>query len=174
VKPLIVVLLVAVVAVLVLLVVVIVRFGRRSYQRYSGLEHQRGAAKQARETAADRLKNAERHLIEAQRELIARREYDGGQAIEHLRTRLSTLADRLRHATYGYSPVGSPNPIREAELAELQERDSETITEAQIILELAQQVNSGARDGENPPDLKPLRAAVDHLLATLDRRRTVT
>jgi hypothetical protein len=62
--------------------------------------------------------------------------------------------------------------MHEAELAELQERDAETITEAQMILELSGQVLSTARDGESP-DLGPLRSALDHLLATLDRRRAV-
>jgi hypothetical protein len=151
----------------------VTRFGRRNYQRYSGLEHQRGAAKQARAAGADRLKGAERQLVEAQRELVMIGEHDGAQAIERLRTRLSTLADRLRHATYGYSPLGSPNPVREAELAELQERDAETITEAQGIVDLSEKVSSTARAGQ-VPDLEPLRAALEHLHATLDRRRAVS
>jgi biopolymer transport protein ExbB/TolQ len=100
VKILIIVLVIAVVLVLVLVAVIMVRFGRRTYQRYSGLEHQRGAAKQARDAGADRLKSAERQLVEAQRELVSRGDHDEAQAIERLRSRLSTLADRLRYATY--------------------------------------------------------------------------
>lgn len=172
-KILLIVLLIAVVLVLVLVAVLMVRFGRRTYQRYSGLEHQRGAAKQARDAGVDRLKSAERQLVDAQRELVLRGDHDEAQAIERLRSRLSTLADRLRYATYGYSPVGSPNPMHEAELAELQERDAETITEAQMILELTDQVLSTARDGQTP-DLGPLRSALDHLLTTLDRRRAAS
>jgi hypothetical protein len=171
-KVLIVVLLIIVVAVLVLLTVIAVRWGRRSYQRYSGLERQRGSAKQARMAGTDRLKGAERHLIEAQRELVERGEHKTAQAIERLRVRLSTLADRLRYATYGYSPIGSPNPIRESELAELQERDAETISEAQAIVELAERIHSKA-SGDNL-DLQPLQSALDHLQATLDRRRAVS
>jgi hypothetical protein len=172
-KVLIVVLLILVVVALVLVAVLVARFGRRNYQRYSGLERQRGAAKQARDAGADRLKSAEHHLVEAQRDLVGLGEHDQAQAIERLRTRLSTLADRLRHATYGYSPVGSPNPVREAELAELQERDAETITEAQRIVELAEHVSNTARAGQ-VPELEPLRSALDHLHATLDRRRAVS
>jgi hypothetical protein len=173
VKVLIVVLLIAIIAALVLVAVLVARSGRRNYQRYSGLERQRGAAKKARDAGADRLKSAERHLVGAQRDLVLAVEHDQAQAIERLRTRLSTLADRLRYATYGYSPVGSPSSVREAELAELQGRDAETITEAQSIAELTEQIASTARAGQ-APDLEPLRSALDHLTAILDRRRAVS
>jgi len=110
-----------VVVILVVLVILGV-VGRRSRGRavrqalvpgYSGLEHQRAAAKQARDAGVDRLKEAERHLVQAQRELISHGQTKDAQAIERLRVRLSTAADRHRYATHGYAPLGSPNPIRE-------------------------------------------------------------
>jgi hypothetical protein len=163
---------IVVVGVGVLLAVVLLRGGQRTYQKYSGLDRQRTAAKQSRETGADRLKTAERHLVVAQRELVGRKEFTQSQEIERLRTQVSTLVDRLRHATYGYSPIGSANPIKEAELAELQERDSEMIIDAQAISELAEQVQSAAAAGESP-DLGILSSALENLRATLDRRRAV-
>ena len=75
-KALVVILLVAAVLALVLLAIILFRFGLRSYQRYSGLERQRGAAKQARTAGTDRLKSAESHLIDAERELAVRGEND--------------------------------------------------------------------------------------------------
>jgi hypothetical protein len=149
------------------------RFGRRSYQRYTGLEHQRAAAKQARDVGVDRLKEAERHLVSAQRDLISRRHHEDAQAIERLRVRLSTAADRHRYATHGYAPLGDPNPIREAELAELQARDAETIGDAQMICDLAKQTSAASAAGATP-DLGALGAAVDHLVATLDQRKTLS
>ena len=167
---LIVLLLLAVIVALVLLAVVTGRWGRRSHQRYSGLERQRASAKQSRDAGADRLKSAERLLIEAQRELVARGEHGQAQAIERLRSRLSTMADRHRHATYGYAPLGSPNPVQEAELAELQQRVADRLGVAQTIVELSEKVSSTARDGETP-DLQPLESALDRLLGELDRRK---
>ena len=169
---LIVLLLIAVIVALSVLAVFVARWGRRSYQRYSGLERQRTSAKQSREAGADRLKSAERLLIEAQRDLVARDEHGQAQAIERLRSRLSTLADRLRHATYGYAPLGSPNPIQEEELAELQQRDAETTSDAQMITELTEKIRNTARESE-APDLQPLESALDSLLAALDRRKAV-
>jgi hypothetical protein len=46
------------------------------------------------------------------------------QAVERIRVRLSTAADRHRYATQGYAPLESPIPVQEAELAELQARDA--------------------------------------------------
>jgi hypothetical protein len=166
-------LLILVVVVLILLAVVLVRLSRRSYQRYTGLERQRASAKQSRETGADRLKTAERYLIEAQRELVGLGKHREAQSIEAMRLPLSTLADRLRHATYGYSPIGSPNPVHEAELADLQERDADTILDAQTIVDLADNVRTTARNDETP-DLQGLQLALDRLRTSLDRRGTVT
>lgn len=169
---LVIVLLVALIVVLGLLAVVAARWGRRSYQRYSGLERQRASAKQSRETGADRLKDAERQLIDSQRELAARGEHEQARAIEHLRVRLSTMADRHRHATYGYAPLHSPNPVQETELAELQQFDADLIGDAQEIVELAERVRATTRDAV-APDLEPLETALDRLHSTLDRRRAV-
>jgi hypothetical protein len=171
-KIVIIVLLIAVLAAIACLAVVVARWGRRSYQRYSGLERQRASAKQARDAGADRLKDAERHLIEAQQDLAARGEYSRAQDVERLRTRLSTLADRHRYATYGYAPLGSPNPVREAELAQLQQRDADVITDAQAITELAEGVRDRVRDGA-VADLRPLEAALERLRAAMDRRKAV-
>jgi hypothetical protein len=153
------------------LAIVVVRGGLRGYQKYSGLEHQRGSAKQSREVGKARLKGAERNLVEAQRELASRGDYASAQSVERLRSKLSTLADRLRYATYGYSPIGSQNPVREAELADLQERDADTIGDAQRITDLALTVKDACTAGQTP-DLQPLQLAVDQLADTLDRRRT--
>ncbi len=172
-KIVIVVLLIAIVLVLALLSVVVVRRGRRSYQRYGGLERQRASARQARETGADRLKDAERHLIEAQRDLAGRGQYGQAQELERLRARLPALADRLRHATYGYAPLGSPNPIREEELADLQQRDADMIPDAQMIVDLAEGIRDAVRAGEAPPDLRGLEMALDRFRGSLDRRKTV-
>jgi cell division protein FtsB len=165
--------LVAVLVVVALLAVVAARWGRRSYQRYSGLERQRAAAKQARVAGADRLQDAEQHLIEAQRLLAGRGVYQQAQAIEHLRIRLSAMADRHLHATYGYAPLGSPNPVREAELADLQQRDADAIGDAQAIAELAETVRDTARAGDTP-DLRPLQGALDDFEVTLNRRKAAT
>ena len=115
-----------------------------------------------RVTGADRLKRAERHLIEAQRALVERNEFAGAQTIEGQRKHLSTLADRLRYANYGYSPFGSNRSVREAELAELQQRDSDTIADAQAIVELTDAARTSAKAGEIP-HLGMLTTALDDL-----------
>ncbi|MGA2165614.1 MAG: hypothetical protein ABSH36_14270 [Solirubrobacteraceae bacterium] len=139
-KTLIILLLLAVLVAIVVLVVSVARWGQRSYQRYSGLEHQRASAKQSRDAGVVRLKDANGCLVGTQRTLIARGDHSGAQDVERLRSRLSTMADRTRFATHGYAPLGSPNPVREEELVELQAHDAETITDTQLITDLCRQL----------------------------------
>ncbi len=166
------VLVVVLIVVLGLVAVVLARAGRRGWQRYGGLERQRDSAKESRVRGADRLKRAERNLVEAQRALVERNELAAAQTIEGQRKHLSTLADRLRYATYGYSPLGSNRPVGEQELADLQQRDADTIADAQTIVEHTEAVRTAAKSGETP-DLSMLSTALDDLSDSLDRRRAV-
>ncbi len=172
-KTLIILLLLAILVAIVALVVFVARRGQRSYQRYSGLERQRASAKQSRDAGVDRLKDANGYLVETQRTLIARGDHGAAQDVERLRSKLSTMADRHRFATHGYAPLGSPNPVREEELAELQAHDAETITDAQLVTDLCQQLNASAHAGEKL-DLQPLESAVGHLSSRLDARKALT
>jgi hypothetical protein len=171
-KTVVVILVIIALVLLALLAAVAARFARRSYQHYSGLEHQRGSAKQARLASVDRLKDAERSLVTARRELAERSGHVEAGQLERLRLRISTLADRLRYASYGYSPLGSPDPIREPELERLQQKDSSAITDAEHIAELARRVATDADTGA-APDLEPLRSALDLFEESLDKRTEV-
>jgi hypothetical protein len=170
---LLIILVIAVLAAAVVLVVFVARRGQREYQRYSGLERQRAAAKQSRDAGVDRLKDANRYLVETQRSLIARGDHGAAQDVERLRRRLSTMADRTRFATQGYAPLGSPNPLREAELGELQAHDAQTITDAQMVTDVCQQLSSSVDAGEKP-DLQPLESALHHLSSQIDARDALT
>jgi FtsZ-interacting cell division protein ZipA len=172
-KVLLIVIAVIIIAILILLVVLLIRAGRRGYQKYSGLERQRNSAKLSRVAGADRLKSAEQKLVAAQRELAGRGAYDQAQEVERQRIRLSTQADRLRHATYGYSPVGSANPVHETELADLQQWDADTIADAQALVEIADDICRTATDGQRP-DLGPLKSSLDLLQDSLDRRQAAS
>jgi hypothetical protein len=171
-KTVIVILVVVVLVLLALLAVVAARFARRSYQRYSGMEHQRGSAKQARLASVDRLKDAERLLVTAQRALAERSGHVEAGQVERLRLRISTAADRLRYASYGYSPLGSPDPVREPELERLQQNDTSSITDAERIAELARRASTEADTGA-ALELEPLRSALDLIEESLDRRTEV-
>ncbi len=171
-KILLVILILLFLAVVGLLTVIALRGGRRGFQRYSGLQRQRGGAKQTRMAGYDRLKNSERYLVEAQREMSRKGDHVGAEDIEKLRVPLSTLADRLRAAEYGYSPLGSPNPVREAELAEIQARDADIMVETEAISDLTRGIRDQSRDAQ-VRDLRVLAMALDHLRESLDRRRKV-
>ena len=172
-KTLTIILVLLLLAAVVLAAIAAWRFGRRSYQRYSGLETQRAAAKQSRDASVDRLKEAERELVHAQRDLIANGRHQDAQTIEHLRVRLTTATDRNRFALHGYAPLTDPNPIREPELAELQAHDAGAVTDAELVRALAARASATAADG-TAPELGSLEEAIDHVVASLDRRKSLT
>lgn len=171
-KAVILLLVVVVIVAVVVLAVVLGRLGRRSHQRYSGLEQQRASGKQSREAGVDRLKQAERQLVDAQRALIDRGEHGPAQETERIRRRISTVADRQKSASYGYAPLGSPTPIQESELADLQAHDEAAVLDAETIVDLARTFAASVRAGDTP-DLEPLRAAVQDFEDSLDRRKRV-
>jgi hypothetical protein len=57
-------------------------------------------------------------------------------------------------------------------LADLQQRDSDTIGDAQGIAEFAEAIRCRTADGTSP-DLGPLASALDLLQESLDRRKAV-
>jgi hypothetical protein len=105
---------------------------------------------------------------EARGELVRHGDLAGVRAIKRLRTRLSTLGDRRRHATYGSAPPGSPHPAQEAELAELQACGAQAIGDAQDISDLAHGVAM-----TEPLDLEPPRWALDRVHDAPERTRAV-
>lgn len=168
-KAVIIVLVALLVLLLLILATLLVRMLVRSYQKYSGLSEQRGGAKQARESGSDRLKSAERDLAETQRLLSLRGQTSTAQEFEPLRLHLSTLSDQLRHATYGYSPVGASNRVAEPELAELQAQDLRLMSESDSIARMARSIRDDTVRGKEA-DLSGIASSLDDLRDAFERR----
>jgi hypothetical protein len=167
------VLLVLVAVVGALLVGFTARLGREKYQQYKGMERQRESNKELRMSGYERLSDAGRQLIEAERALTNRGELAAARDIERLRVRVSTVADRMRYATHGYAPLSATRPVREDGLAALQEHDADALRDADELAEHSREIR-GASSAAEPVDLTPLVAMLERLESGLDRRRTVT
>lgn len=171
-KTLLIILVVLAVVVVALLLLVLGRGVRRGTQRYIGLERQRDSAKSSRVAGSERLKKAERSLVEAQRVIGVGGRGPDLRAIERQRLRIASLADQLRYASYGYSAIGAAEPVREPELAELQLQDADLNANAQSVAELADDFRRAVVAGELPT-LDPLVSALDLFQEDLERRRPV-
>jgi hypothetical protein len=95
---------------------------------------------------------------------------DDAQALEQIRRRLVTVADRHRHAEYGYAGVGAARPVQEGQLAELGSRDLDLMEDADRIEGIVRDVTAAIERNE-ASELEHLRAAVDDYASTLERRR---
>jgi hypothetical protein len=164
---------VVVVALIVIAIALFAALGKRQYQRYKGLERQRGSAHEARKAGVTRLDEANQKLLRAQRALVDNGRHADAEEVERIRRRLVTATDRHRYTSQGYAPLASDAPVRESELAELQVRDAELVGDSEIVLVAADDVEARSRS-EGKLDVSALAAAVDELTHALDRRKALT
>lgn len=126
---------------------------------YRAREEARETDRRLRDYLASRIDAANRGLDEAKKAalksggLAAMNDFDG------LDARLSTSANRLRHARYGYSPFFAQVKIGEAELSQIYDLDMS-------LIGLTDQLEHGAKSGQ--PAL--LRSALDGLDRQLEAR----
>jgi len=91
--------------------------------RYQDREGLRETDKQVRVHMADLLGKLHRIVEGAERRLAEADRLDRLPAIDRVARRLSTLADRIRYASYGFAGVFDLHKIRETELADLHRFD---------------------------------------------------
>ncbi len=91
--------------------------------RYQDREGLRETDKQVRVHMADLLNELNRIVEGAERRLAEAGRLDRLPAIDRVARRLSTLADRVRYASYGFAGVFDLHKIRETELAALHRFD---------------------------------------------------
>jgi hypothetical protein len=93
--------------------------------RYQDREGLRETDKQVRVHLADLLGDLNRILEGAARRLTEARRLDRLPALDRVARRVSTLADRIRYASYGFAGVFDLQKIRETQLAALHRFDLE-------------------------------------------------
>ena len=91
--------------------------------RYQDREGLRETDKQVRVHLADRLTDLTRIIQGAERRLTEAGRLDRLPILDRVARRVSTLADQVRHARYGFAGVFDLHKIRETELAALHRFD---------------------------------------------------
>jgi len=93
--------------------------GLPGVEGYRAKELRRDADKQVREGLARRLEDERRRLTDFQGQLLSNGGLLGMDAMERAGTRLQTLIDRIRTASYGYAGFFDLQKVREGELDRL-------------------------------------------------------
>lgn len=142
--------------------------------RYQDREGLRETDKQVRLHLAETLVAAGRTLERAQERLVEARRLDRLTALDRVAKRLSTAADRIRTASYGFSGVFDLQKIRESELARLHGSDVRLLEQVPPLQTRLQEAAAAATaDTGFAEAVAAAEAILDDFARALDEREHV-
>ncbi len=144
------------------------------YKGYKDKELRREADKLLRAQLAARFDEQRRKISELQTQLVssAQLEYldDLGRAV----TKLQTLIDRIKAASYGYAGFFDAVKVKEAQLDALYNFDSALMAEVDTLAAAIDQVSSAFGAGEGQSEaINELIAKIQSISDTFGRREEV-
>ncbi|HSD50584.1 MAG TPA: hypothetical protein VLG48_04190 [Candidatus Methylomirabilis sp.] len=142
--------------------------------RYQDREGLRETDKQVRVHLADLLGNLARILEGAARRLTEARRLDRLPALDQVARRVSTLADRIRYASYGFAGVFDLHKIRETQLAALHRFDLDLMETIPRLRQPLMALDEAATDEATfPQALQAVESALQDFDNRLAERETV-
>jgi len=143
--------------------------------RYQDREGLRQTDKQVRVRLADLLGDLNRILEGAARRLTEARRLDRLPVLDRVARRVSTLADRIRYASYGFAGVFDLHKIRETELAALHRFDLDLMeTVPRLLQPLMALAEAATEEAAFPQALQAAEAALQDFENRLADRETMT
>lgn len=128
------------------------------YKGYSDKESRRDEDKQVRESVANALNAQIDTLNRYNSDLSAARDFEGLAAIEPAIGQIRLLADRIRHASYGYGGIFSDNDIDAAAIEQLRLFDGAMLREVESLGGIVTKLT-----GTTPPDSEARSALVTEI-----------
>ena len=141
--------------------------------RYQDREGLRETDKQVRVHLADLLGELNRIVEGAERRLTEVGRLDRLPALARVARRLSTLADRIRYASYGFTGVFNLHKIRETELAALHRFDLDLLEAVPRLRERLMALADAADEAGFPQTLHAAEAALHEFEQRLTDREKV-
>ena len=138
--------------------------------RYQDREGLRETDKRVRVLLADQVVEVARTLEPAERRLLDAKRLERLPALDRVRRRLATSADRLRFASYGFAGVFDLHKIREAELSELHQFDLSLLEKIATLRKQVEGLAAAAADAGFAEVLATADAALEQFDRTLDER----
>ena len=133
---------------------------------YRDREGIREADKQVRVFVAEQLHGLLRELEPAQRRLADAGRREPLPPLDRIARQLSTLADRIRYASYGFAGVFAAQKIRERELAALHGFDLQLL---QALPELRSRIQAAADAAERDDGVREAFEAAEKAVRGFDR-----
>ncbi|MFB3819382.1 MAG: hypothetical protein ACE147_17115 [Candidatus Methylomirabilales bacterium] len=142
--------------------------------RYQDREGLRETDKRVRLYLAEQLAGLQRILERAQERLVDGKRLDRLTALDRVGRALSTAADRIRTASYGFSGVFDLQKVREGELADLHAYDVRLLEEVpKLKARLQALADAATAEAGFPEALQAAQAGVDALADALREREHI-
>ena len=133
---------------------------------YQDLEGMREADKQVRVYLAEQLHSLLRELEPAQRRLADAGRLERLPPLDRIARQMSTQADRVRYASYGFAGVFAARKIREGELAALHDFDLQLV---QALSELRSRLRAAAEAADRDEGFREALDAAEGAVREFDR-----
>jgi hypothetical protein len=142
------------------------------FSGYMERQARRDSDKLLRDTLADRIEQQWQRISSLQRDFIKHGEISLVGDAEGAAIKLRTFADRVRHASRGYSGLFDAVKINEAELARLYQYDAAMLDLVDEISQAIDTVETSMGSDGLPAALRHLEAQSQKCIDTFDQRES--
>jgi hypothetical protein len=143
------------------------------FKGYIAKESRREADKMLRTYIGRQLDKERTRLQRLGAKLAGDGDMDAVTALEPVRMRLQTIADKIKTATYGYAGFFDAATVNEKELDALYEFDNSLLTDAEAIANAVSELTKADKGETSTDALEKVGMAIDDLAAAWAKRQDV-
>ena len=143
------------------------------FSGYVERENRRAADKILREAIADRYEELWQRISSLQIDLISSGGLEYIDDVERAAIKLRQFIDRIRHASYGYSPFFNATKVNEEELAKVYEYDLALLEEVDVVARAVDNIESSIGTDGLPAAIRHLTTLSQQTIDIYNRRSEV-
>jgi hypothetical protein len=143
------------------------------FNGYVERENRRAADKILREAVANRFEELWQRISSIQNDLISTGGLEFIDDLERSAIKIRQFIDRIRHASYGYSPFFNATKVKEEELANVYEFDLALLENADIVGRAIDNVESSLGTDGLPAAFRHLTSLSQQTIDVFNRRSEV-
>jgi hypothetical protein len=143
------------------------------FKGYVERENRRAADKILREAIADRYEELWKRVSSLQTDLISTGGLEFIDDIERAAIKIRQFIDRVRHASYGYSPFFNATKVNEEELANVYEYDLALLENFDIVSRAVDNIEASLGTDGLPAAIRHLTTLSQQTIDVFNRRSEV-
>lgn len=143
------------------------------FKGYVERENRRAADKILREAIADRYEELWKRVSSLQTDLISTGGLEFIDDIERAAIKIRQFIDRIRHASYGYSPFFNATKVNEEELAKVYEYDLALLENLDVVSRAVDNIETSFGTDGLPAAIRHLTTLSQQTIDVFNRRSEV-